>query len=180
MNVRRFVGIDVASSSGWAVLRKSPEGEVVEDVGVWSFPNDEPPHRAIDKVAAWLLRQSLPRPPVVGVEDVLFARYTKAHATYWRVRTLIEAALSKVGLWPPVYVSPQEVKQMATGRGNATKEEMCEAARREFGVDLYARTEFDPENRTKVARRGHEDMADAIYVAVAVARKWTPGSALVK
>ena len=172
--IRTFLGFDVASSLGWAALEVTQDGERVADTGTFRWADDDRPHQFVDRLAAFVLRAFPTRPPVVGIEDVQFSRYTQAHAMYWRVRTMLEVALSKVNVWPPVYVSPQKVKQIATGKGNAKKPEVCAAARREFGLDLYARDEFDPEGRTKKERKGHEDMADAVYVAVAVARSWTP------
>lgn len=60
-------------------------------------------------------------------------------------------------------------KRLMTGRGNATKIEMCRAVRRVYGAELYAgvrkRTGHPDEHDDRRGRPGDEDEADAIAVA---------------
>jgi Holliday junction resolvasome RuvABC endonuclease subunit len=102
---------------------------------------------------------------VVAVERVNFVRFSLAHAGHWRVRTLVELALDFRGQFDSLTeVDTTTLKRWATGKGNATKPQMCAAARRLFGVKLWATGE---RRASKVAAESsrQEDQADAILIA---------------
>ena len=104
----------------------------------------------------------------VGFENVEFARFVKAHASYVRVRTLLELALE--GSAPEAArsgVGVKTLKEWATGNGNASKPDMVRAANAAHGLRLLhlEHPKVVAGEATKAQAKREQDMADAIHVA---------------
>jgi len=108
-----------------------------------------------------------------AVEDVEFTKFTKSHASYWRVRTLIELAVHDELGCPSIelVVGVTALKSHAMGgkgrgegpRGQVTKRQMVEACRKRDEIDLppwEVTTKGAPTAESK--RSG--DQADAAHV----------------
>ncbi len=78
----RVLGLDIAGSTGWAVF---DDHDLIVH-GNLTFRRDrlvEGLRAARDLIVEW-------NPDVVAVEEVRFAKFVDAHASYWRIRTLFE------------------------------------------------------------------------------------------
>jgi len=56
--------------------------------------------------------------------------------------------------------APTEIKKLATGKGNAKKEQMIEAFIDETGVDIYAKFDIIPKSKSPI-----DDVVDSYYIA---------------
>lgn len=159
-----IVGFDVSTSLGWAITRLDDDDRVVLiEHGVCELPTKLNPIDKLDRVR--VLFDTLEMHAVedvsgVYVEGVPFVKQAMAHASYWRVRTLIELVAAERELYPVTEVNVSTLKKWATGKGNATKALMCRAVRERYGVKLYARKDDDQKGS-----KAQEDEADAILVA---------------
>jgi Holliday junction resolvasome RuvABC endonuclease subunit len=146
-----IIGFDISLSTGWAVI--DPNGVHLVEYGVIGFKRGKLV-AAADKVRKVMDKHSL---DVVAVEAVGFASNVMAHASYWRWRTVIEMVAMERDLYPVAQVHTSTLKKWATGSGRAKKDAMCKAARKRFGVQLWAKSEG--------GNKAQEDQADAIHVA---------------
>lgn len=149
-----ILGLDPARSFGWGTL---DDGNV-RDYGVLKLPREADP--AYSKIQQLLEDQ---RPDRAVIEGVSFAKFVGAHASYWRIRTLVELVCARAGV-ELVACEVGVLKLWATGHGNATKAEMCAAARSRLKVPLYGLGE---PGASKVKAEAHrdEDKADALLCA---------------
>ncbi len=158
MKRKKVLGLDLGQSTGWAVF----VGRRYKKSGTVAL-NLKEPLKSLEKFRKLLSETQFDS---VIIEDVGFVRYAKAHASYWRVRTLIEVALDEKNLIPSThFVAVTALKKWATGKGNATKIDMVTAARDLTGEELYARDEILDDDRSRIFRSRQEDQADAILCA---------------
>jgi len=159
-----IVGFDISTSLGWAITRLDDEDRVVLiEHGVCELPTKMNPIDKLDRLR--VLFDTLEMHAVeciagVYVEGIPFVKQAQAHASYWRVRTMVEVVAAERDCYPVTEVNASTLKKWATGKGNADKALMCRAARERFGVRLHAR-KGDEQKGSK----GQEDEADAILVA---------------
>jgi len=143
------ISFDVGQSLGWAVF----EGDSLVDSGRVRLAGKTHTKNAA-KLEALFERFS---PDACVFEAVGFVSFRDAHASYWRLRTLIEYTAERAGVEIFEDVPTSTLKKFATGNGRASKVEMVTAARDRFGVELYAAEE-------EGGRKADEDVADAIHV----------------
>ena len=144
-----WIGVDIGQTLGWAYH----SGQRVTAHGTLKMAG-RTPDQLRKAQAAFTALLALYQPDRLAMEDVQFARYRDAHASYWRIRTLVELAWHGPA---PELVSTGELKRWATGKGNADKAAMCQAASARVGHVFRARPAGKP---------GEEDQADACLVAL--------------
>ncbi|MAF30564.1 MAG: hypothetical protein CL819_15360 [Croceicoccus sp.] len=158
-----ILAFDVAQSCGWAAF----DSGTLKAYGAIRLAKADPLIN-LEKLRGlfdgWATREGEANHMLTGlggvfVEGVAFSRFRDAHASYWRVRTLIEIVAAEHGCYPVTEVNTSTLKKWATNNGRASKAEMCAAARERFSVDLYARTDD-----VKKGSKAQEDQADAILV----------------
>ena len=156
------IGFDIAQSLGWAVLR---DGALI-GYGALKVSPTKTHTENVRRIRALL--ESYEPIDRVGFENVEFARFVKAHASYVRVRTLLELALE--GSAPEAArsgVGVKTLKEWATGNGNASKPDMVRAANAAHGLRLLhlEHPKVVAGEATKAQAKREQDMADAIHVA---------------
>lgn len=141
---RRVLGIDPGSACGWAVLAVSELGAVtVERSGTWDLTGRGRRHpgyrfqRLLDQTQD-LVREV----DVVAYELVHRHLGTQAAHVYGGIVAVLLLACADAGK-PVVEVPVAHVKQRATGKGNASKSEMIEAARPILGREPLDDNEAD-------------------------------------
>lgn len=145
------MGFDVGQSMGWSVFR----GRRLVGYGTLKL-DPRRPTASLDKIRALMVEWA---PSELAVEAIGFVRFTAAHASYARLRTLLDLAAEERGLLDRLKeVAPSQVKKWATGSGRAEKPDMIRAVQRRFGVEL------DADATTAAARGRAGDVADAILV----------------
>lgn len=164
----RIVGADIGQSFGWSefVIVDNGAGEPhgsMRGYGTITCVRDVT--KALEAIRKLL---GLQQPTLLAVESVEFASYRDAHASYWRIRTLVELAAAELEI-PIVEVPVNTLKLWATGSGKADKVAMCAAANARWGLSLVAqvkRPKGSPRLKRgeKVGSKADEDMADALLV----------------
>ena len=159
-----ILGFDISTSLGWATTRLDDADQVVLiEHGTVDLPTKVNPIEKLARVRSLFERieaNAVEHVAGVYVEGIPFVRQAMAHASYWRVRTLIEVVAAERSLYPVTEVNASTLKKWSTGNGRADKSLMCRAARERYGVDLYAR-----KGDEKKGSKAQEDAADAILVA---------------
>ncbi len=153
----RVCGLDLAQSTGWSLF----VGESLDSYGLLKLPKSKGPPANLEALVELLQRL---KPDRVAVEHIPFVTFPEAHATHWRLRTLLSLAVAEVGLPEPEPVGASKLKRWATGTGKASKAAMVGAARDAYGVDLWAAGEIEGDCAPKAQRKREEDQADAIWV----------------
>jgi Holliday junction resolvasome RuvABC endonuclease subunit len=149
--IKRILGIDPGTNCGWAVLE---DGKVLAS-GCWDLKprRHEGGGMRFVKFRGSLLQVINSYGPfaAVGYEEVRRHAGTDAAHVYGGIVAVLSEALEGLSL-PYLGVPVGTVKKLATGKGNADKEMMVEAA-------------------AKILGRAPEDdnEADAIFVALAAA-----------
>ena len=143
----RVIGIDPGTSCGWALLE---DGRRLGS-GVW----DLKPRRHQGggmrylRVRRYLEELLAHRPDAVVYEEVRRHAGTDAAHVYGGIIATVTALLEDVGI-PYEGVPVGTVKRIATGKGNAGKDAMVQAARERWGIEPAT-----------------DDEADALWVAAA-------------
>lgn len=143
------IAFDVGQSLGWAVF----DGTRLAEYGRLRLAGKNHTKNAA-KLEPLFNRFS---PYACVFEGVAFVSYRDAHASYWRLRTLIEYTAERAGVETFADVPTSTLKKFATGNGRASKVEMVRAARERFKVNLRAHGEDG-------GKKADEDTADAIHV----------------
>jgi Holliday junction resolvasome RuvABC endonuclease subunit len=164
------LGLDTGVSTGFAVLRG--DASIVQS-GSWKLgrSGDELGARFVrlhDHLTA--LRTTWPSIRWVTFEMPGRLEGIEAIRSCWGLAMHVCSWAEREGDLQYSWYAPSQVKDMATGNGNANKIAMCRAARARFGVELYARpvvkakrvVERDVQDGTV----GEEDEADALFVAL--------------
>ena len=142
---RRVLGIDPGTTCGWAVLDANARGEVrVVDSGVVRLPRGAHPGERFE-AALRALGQLVDRhqPLAVSVEHVArVQRSVAAAAVYHGLRAMLAYLCLTRGL-ALLEVGVSTVKKRATGRGNADKHAMVDAARLALGREPATHDEAD-------------------------------------
>ena len=178
-----YIGFDISTSLGWHL--RDPQGRSVAGGVVKLVPKVGGVHHAencrrirrIIRRAQELISASPLKGPFwldPAIEGVEFTKFTKAHASYWRIRTLLEIELCSEIECPEVelVVGVTELKTHAMGgkgkgegpRGQVTKRQMVEAARERDGLDLPP-WELTPGGKPTAACKRATDLADAAHVS---------------
>lgn len=178
------LGLDTGLITGFAVLRG--DATIVQS-GSWKLgrPGDDLGARFVrlhDHLTA--LRLTWPAIRWVAFEMPGRLEGIEAIRSCWGLAMHVTSWAEREGDLQYSWYAPAQVKQLATGNGNADKIAMCRAARARFGVELYARpiarkgrpTQHDDHD----GAAGEEDEADALFVALAglVELGITPGLVL--
>lgn len=146
------IGIDPGNSCGWAVLDN--EGGLVAS-GTWSLTRAKGDGQGMRFVRfERLLKELLASYPDAQVGYDLIQPYGSgdAKAMYYKVVGRMEACLDELDV-PYAGVRPTEYKKLATGRGNASKEQTVAAAQVRWpGLDEDMK----------------DDEADALWMAEAI------------
>lgn len=150
----RILGIDVGQSLGWALVGSG----TVAAYGHLELPGKSPAElagyvtRLVHLITMW-------DHPVdtLALEDVQFVSSRDAHASYWRIRTLVELAWGRHSSTVRT-VPTGTLKRWATGKGNADKAAMCAAATRLTGHPFAS--------KASGGTKAQEDQADAVLVAL--------------
>lgn len=155
------LGIDIGQSLGWAVVNDG----VLAAYGTLKLKRSASHAQNLANITH--LVDDF-QPAAVGIEDVQFSRFVQAHASYWRIRTLVELGLEMAAPDAPVHtVGVSTLKTWATGKGNATKPDMVRAATARGAVGLRHLEHPDvTAGRVSKAQAGRDqDMADAVMAA---------------
>lgn len=155
-----ILGLDLGTKTGWALL--STRG-VPLAWGVWNL--DKLARKITGSVEPrFLALQECLRPyaqiPYVGFENVQFA-YTSIQAHLWGGFRAVVAVTLRPKIWVPVGVS--QLKKWATGRGDASKAAMVNAALGWLKLHDAALTAAGPASGGVAGLQ--EDAADALLVA---------------
>lgn len=127
-----ILALDVATKCGWAL---GPINGPVEAFGTWDFSlkRDESAGMRLVRFRAKLLEML----HIGKVTMVAFERTSGMHKGAIIVQSelhgVMKAVLEDQGVPYTAYSAP-EIKKCATGKGNAAKAQMIEAAINEFGV----------------------------------------------
>ena len=172
MERKYFVGVDIGTRiAGWAVVDEA--GECVVHCGTWEFkPEEDLDTRLANlyRYAEYLFRAISEKTLALGIEHPFLGPSTSTALTLGKAYGVVFAAFVEMGsavLIPKghgaseakIYsIFPGTAKKALTGKGNATKEEMREAAKQQFGII----------DTTKEA-----DVADAIGIALAARTRYT-------
>lgn len=120
--------LDLGSNTGWAVYQYSGQRWCRQMSGVWKLGSDGPTRvsRLVEELEQ--LERLYGRPTLVAYEKVYRHLGTHACHVYGALEGISELFVHRrnIGLWP---VTVQAVKKRATGKGNAKKEPVLEAAR---------------------------------------------------
>lgn len=111
--------------------------------GTWKFPNDEhapksagpgyQQHKAFhDCVADFVRRHGI---KVIAAEDVNVSSKFMALRKLSQFQGVLHYTCAELGI-PLVLFNVTNIKRHATGKGNATKQEMMEAAARRYKIDV--------------------------------------------
>lgn len=141
-----IIGLDLATRTGWAVLRL--DGERI-DSGAWTLA----PRKGRSKADRWvrfaralseLLRAYDGRVAVVAIERPFESRGSggRGASVAWGLVALAEHAATTRGI-EAVRFAVAAVKKAATGRGNATKIQVAKAVSKRHGVSLPGGDEAD-------------------------------------
>lgn len=123
MSERKILGIDLGTNLGFAVLHwEWEESGVIDLSGGEARRFDHALVRLSDLVATH-------HPSVVAYEEVKHVQKAAAAASvYWGMRAILMLVCLRAGVRLEGY-HIAKIKQRATGKGNATKEQMVAAAR---------------------------------------------------
>ena len=127
MKRRIVLGIDPASACGWARVG-FPSGLVLNH-GVWTLQHGrlEGGGMMFVRLETWLLEVTAQRPDIIAMEDVRRHLGTAAAQLYGGITATIARVCEEIGAtYTGVPVGTW--KKLATGRGNASKDEVRAAA----------------------------------------------------
>lgn len=159
----RVLGLDLGASCGWSIVETNGDQHKLLAHGILRF--DRGPKggqrkaRVVDGVKALIEAWE---PTVVCYERVDFMKFRMAYAAHCEYRSLVEYAAYTHGL-ETVGVAVTTLKKWATGRGKASKADMCGAVSRMFDLSLTARKPGKKRGKA-VGTKADEDVADAILV----------------
>jgi Holliday junction resolvasome RuvABC endonuclease subunit len=140
-----YIGIDPATSCGWAVLDAS--GARVES-GVWRLATKRHEgagmryERLRVHTEALLRRHRGDGPVLLAFEEVRRYAGTSAAHVYGGIVAIIMAECERQGV-PYSSIPVGQAKQVATGKGRASKDEMVAAALDRWSVEVETDDEAD-------------------------------------
>jgi Holliday junction resolvasome RuvABC endonuclease subunit len=150
----KVMGVDIGQSAGWAFA----PGPRVTAHGVLHMKG-KTPWDLVDHARQLATLLDTFKPTHLALEDVRFVSRRDAHASYWRIRTLVELAWAQYSLTPgPLLIDTGSLKKWATGSGKASKSDMCAEATKRTGVQFIAQADG--------GTKAQEDQADACLVTL--------------
>ena len=140
MSAPFILGIDTGFSTlGWAAVELAPEGPILREVGLLrTKPGEAARLKSEDNVARarllWRGLADLERfaPRAIAIESQSWPRNAGAVAKIGITWGLV-TALAEVWRVPLVHASPQQIKRDATGRRDASKDDVLEGLRNKPG-----------------------------------------------
>ncbi len=181
MTERRVIlGIDPASACGWARV-EFPSGLLL-NCGVWTLQHGrlEGGGMMFVRLETWLLEVTAQRPTLITMEEVKRHLGTAAAHLYGGITATISRVCEEIDV-PYTAVPVGTWKKLATGRGNASKDEvMLAAVKRWGGVPAPMRVGQMSDEQVFSALRDHDesmpdsglpeqwqqDEADAAFIAL--------------
>lgn len=125
MSVPTILALDLATSTGWALLKNGTTRS-----GSVSFPvaRGESPGARFRRFRAWLLgRVAAERPEVIAFERPMAVKSGAAAQVLYGLSAVVLEVAEGAGI-DTLTVAPSVLKKHATGRGNADKRAMTTAA----------------------------------------------------
>lgn len=158
MKRRIVLGIDPASACGWARV-EFPSGLLLNR-GVWTLQHGrlEGGGMMFVRLETWLLEVTAQRPTLIAMEEVKRQLGTAAAHLYGGITAIICRVCEEIDV-PYTAVPVGTWKKLATGRGNASKEEVMLAA-----VKRWEHGALVPP--VLPTRRWKQDEADAAFIAL--------------
>lgn len=151
MKPMRILGIDPGTKCGWAVL----EGNTVMASGVWHLAPKRHEGGGMRYVRLRVYLEDIAGLQVdaVAYEEVRRHMGVDAAHVYGGIVAVVQSWCEQ-GQLPYQAIPVGTIKKLATGKGNANKDAMVEAANARFGIGTTS-----------------DDEADAVFVAVALQRE---------
>jgi Holliday junction resolvasome RuvABC endonuclease subunit len=153
MTIRRVIlGIDPASACGWARV-EFPSGLLLNR-GVWTLQHGrlEGGGMMFVRLETWLLEVTAQRPTLIAMEEVKRHLGTAAAHLYGGITAIISRVCEEIDV-PYTAVPVGTWKKLATGRGNASKDEVLVAAKIRWGHGA-------------LTHNWKQDEADAAFIAL--------------
>jgi crossover junction endodeoxyribonuclease RuvC len=153
-----YLGIDPGyARCGWGVIEKTGNKFKVIQYGCFETPSTMPFPERLEQIFSELSQTiDLYKPDAMGVEELFFAKNTTTAMKVAHARGIILLAGKQKGL-TLAELTPNQIKQAATGHGSADKKQMQQM------VKLLL-------NLAEIPKP--DDAADALAVAIATAT-WT-------
>ena len=173
-----ILGLDISTSLGWALRNDSGKAVGHGVVKLESGPTGKAAEANASAVRDLLamveaVAEAAGEELGLALEGVDFSTFTKAHASYWRVRTVIVLVARMRGyLDEPAVVSVSELKRHAMQRAGmkgtgkksrVTKADMVSAAIIADGVD-FPPFEYTAGGQPTAESKRSGDKADALHV----------------
>jgi Holliday junction resolvasome RuvABC endonuclease subunit len=147
----RILALDLASTTGYALYDSEEEWL---KIGNWKLTNDKHPEPGYRFFELYCQLEKYEDLDIIAYERVDFHRAKIAETVYSGLRAIVEFwAFEQCSRVLTVAVST--IKKTLSGKGNATKEEMVEAANGMYGIKMGG---------CKIPKVNTHDEADALGV----------------